>query len=104
MTASYMLVTAAAVVLVEVVLLGIVVPGLVSEADQPVLVPLTASGYADQAMEQAAVSGRCRPPASSGASHLGAGGSWTAWPRRPLRPGTCCGRPPRCSTSAGDQP
>jgi signal transduction histidine kinase len=58
MTISYVLVTAAAVVLVEVVVLGIVVPGLVSEANQPALVPLTATGYASQAMQPAAASGR----------------------------------------------
>jgi hypothetical protein len=46
MTASYVLVTAAAVLLVEIVVLGVVVPGLVSEAGQPALVPLTATTIA----------------------------------------------------------
>jgi signal transduction histidine kinase len=58
MTASYVLVTAAAVLLVEIVVLGVVVPGLLSEADQPALVPLTATNAADRLMKQAAVSGR----------------------------------------------
>ncbi|HEV8652061.1 MAG TPA: sensor histidine kinase [Actinomycetes bacterium] len=58
MTASYLLVTAAAVILVEAVVAVIVVPGLVSQAEQPTLVPLTASGYANRAMLLAARSGR----------------------------------------------
>jgi signal transduction histidine kinase len=58
MTASYVLVTAAAVLLVEIVVLGVVVPGLLSEANQPALVPLTATNAADRLMKQAALSGR----------------------------------------------
>jgi hypothetical protein len=58
MTVSYLLVTAAAVILVEVVVLGVVVPGLVSQAERPTLVPLTASGYANRATLLAARLGR----------------------------------------------
>jgi signal transduction histidine kinase len=58
MSASYVLVTAAAVLLVEIVVLGFLVPGLVSEAGQPALVPLTATNHADRIMKQLAGSGR----------------------------------------------
>jgi two-component system, NarL family, sensor histidine kinase LiaS len=58
MTASYVLVTAAAVLLVEIVVLGVVVPGLVAEAGQPALVPLTATTIANKVMKLVAVSGR----------------------------------------------
>jgi signal transduction histidine kinase len=57
MTASYVLVTAAAVVLVEVVVAVIVLPGLVSRTDRTALVQLTASGYAKQATILAATLG-----------------------------------------------
>ncbi len=54
MTASYVLVTAAAVVLVEVVVLGFVLPGLVSRADRARLVQLIASDDANMVMQQSA--------------------------------------------------
>jgi signal transduction histidine kinase len=58
MTASYVLVTAAAVLLVEIVVLGVVVPDLVSEADQPALVQLTATDTANAVMMRVASTGR----------------------------------------------
>ncbi len=58
MTASYVLVTAAAVVLVEVVVAGIVLPRLVSRADRATRVQLIASDYADTAMKLGARLGR----------------------------------------------
>jgi signal transduction histidine kinase len=58
MTASYVLVTAAVVVLVEVVAAAIVLPGMVSRADRAALVQLLASEYANQAMRQSATLGR----------------------------------------------
>jgi signal transduction histidine kinase len=58
MTASYVLVTAAAVVLVEIVGLWLVVPGLISHADRATLVEITASAYADRAMALSASLGR----------------------------------------------
>ena len=58
MTASYLLVTAAAVILVEAVVLGIVLPGLVSRADQTALLQLLASDNANLVMKQSARLGR----------------------------------------------
>ena len=58
MTASYVLVTAAAVVLVEVVVAAVVLPGLLSRADRPALVQLIASDYANMVMQQSAGLGR----------------------------------------------
>jgi signal transduction histidine kinase len=58
MTASYVLVTAAAVALVEAVLLVVVVPGLVSRADAATLVERTAQDYAGRAMVLSAGSDR----------------------------------------------
>jgi len=58
MTTSYVLVTAAAVVLVEAVVLGIVVPGLVTRADGTTLVQRTAVDYANTAMQRSASLGR----------------------------------------------
>jgi len=58
MTASYVLVTAAAVVLVEVVVLGIVVPGLLSRADRATLVERTADDWANRVSAVAAGLGR----------------------------------------------
>jgi two-component system, NarL family, sensor histidine kinase LiaS len=58
MTASYVLVTAAAVVLVEVVAAGIVLPRLVSRADRATRVQLLASDYANAAMKLGARLGR----------------------------------------------
>jgi signal transduction histidine kinase len=58
MTATYVLVTAAAVALVEVVLLVVVVPGLVSRADAATLVEHTAQDYAARAMVLSAGSDR----------------------------------------------
>lgn len=51
MTVSYVLVTAAAVVLVEVVAAGIVLPRLVSRADRATRVQLLVSDYANAAMK-----------------------------------------------------
>jgi signal transduction histidine kinase len=58
MTGSYVLVTAAAVVLVEVVVAVIVLPGLVSRTDLATQVQLTAGDYANAAMKQSAMLGR----------------------------------------------
>jgi two-component system, NarL family, sensor histidine kinase LiaS len=58
MTASYVLVTAAAVVLVEVVVAVIVLPRLVSGADRATKVQLTASDYANATMKLSARLGR----------------------------------------------
>lgn len=58
MTGSYVLVTAAVVVLVEVVAAAVVLPGLVSGADRATQVQLLASGYANQVMQQSATLGR----------------------------------------------
>src|SRR6266487_4391784 len=58
MTASYVLVTAAAVVLVEVVVAVIVLPRLVSGTDRATQVQLIASDYANTAMELGASLGR----------------------------------------------
>jgi signal transduction histidine kinase len=58
MTASYVLVTAAAVVLVEIVVLGFVVPGLLSRADRATLVQNTANVWADRVAAVAAGLGR----------------------------------------------
>jgi signal transduction histidine kinase len=58
MTASYVLVTAAVVVLVEVVAAAIVLPGLVSRADRAALVQLLASDYANRVTRQSATLGR----------------------------------------------
>src|SRR6266508_2319467 len=58
MTASYVLVTAAAVVLVEIVVLGFVVPGLGSELDKTALVRATAADYANSASQLAGSLGR----------------------------------------------
>jgi signal transduction histidine kinase len=58
MTASYVLVTAAAVVLVEVVVAVIVLPRLVSGTDRATQVQLIASDYANTVMELGARLGR----------------------------------------------
>ena len=58
MTASYVLVTAAVVVLVEVVAAAVVLPGLVSRADRAARVQLLASEYADLVTRQSATLGR----------------------------------------------
>ena len=58
MTASYVLVTAAAVVLVEAVVLGVLLPGLVSRPDPRTLVESTASDYANTVMGLSARLGR----------------------------------------------
>ncbi len=58
MSASYVLVTAAAVVLVEVAVLGIVVPRLLPRVDPDTLVQLTADSYATTAMQLGARLGR----------------------------------------------
>jgi len=58
MTASYVLVTAAAVVLVEIVVLGFVVPGLGSELDRTALVRTTAAAYASRASQLTGSLGR----------------------------------------------
>jgi signal transduction histidine kinase len=58
MTASYVLVTAAVVALVEVVAAVIVLPELVSGADRPERVQLLASDYATLVTQQSAVLGR----------------------------------------------
>jgi signal transduction histidine kinase len=58
MTASYVLVTAAVVVLVEAVAAVLVLPGLVSGADRVAQVQLMASDYATMVMQQSAVLGR----------------------------------------------
>jgi signal transduction histidine kinase len=58
MTASYLLVTAAVVVLVEVVAAVLVLPGLVSGADRATQVQLLASDTANQIMQQSATLGR----------------------------------------------
>ena len=58
MTASYVLVTAAVVVLVEVVAAAVVLPGLVSGADRATQLQLLASATANQVMQQSATLGR----------------------------------------------
>jgi len=58
MSASYVLVTAAAVVLVEVAVLGLVVPRVVPRVDPDTLVQLTADSYAKTAMQLGAQLGR----------------------------------------------
>jgi signal transduction histidine kinase len=58
MTGSYVLVTAAVVVLVEVVAAAVVLPGLVSGADRATQVQLLASDTANQVMQQSATLGR----------------------------------------------
>jgi signal transduction histidine kinase len=58
MTGSYVLVTAAVVVLVEVVAAAVVLPGLVSGADRATQVQLLASDTANQVMRQSATLGR----------------------------------------------
>jgi signal transduction histidine kinase len=58
MSASYVLVTAAAVVLVEAAVLAIVVPRLVPRPDPAALLELTAGSYAKSAMQLAARLGR----------------------------------------------
>jgi signal transduction histidine kinase len=58
MTGSYVLVTAAVVVLVEVVAAVIVLPGLVSGADRATQVQLLASDTANQVMRQSATLGQ----------------------------------------------
>jgi signal transduction histidine kinase len=63
MTGSYVLVTAAVVVLVELLAAAVVLPRLVSGADRATQVQLLASDTADQVMWQSAALGRL-PPAS----------------------------------------
>jgi signal transduction histidine kinase len=58
MTASYVLVTAAVVVLVEVVAAAVVLPGLLSGADRATLVQLLASDTANTVTQQSATLGR----------------------------------------------
>jgi two-component system, NarL family, sensor histidine kinase LiaS len=58
MTASYVLVTAAVVVLVELVAAVVVLPRLVSGADRATQVQLLANATADQVMQQSATLGR----------------------------------------------
>ena len=58
MTASYVLVTAAVVVLVEVVAAAVVLPQLVSGAEGPALVQVLASDYANMVTRQSATLGR----------------------------------------------
>jgi signal transduction histidine kinase len=58
MTASYLLVTAAVVVLVEVVAAAVVLPELVAGADRATQVQLLASATANQVMQQSATLGR----------------------------------------------
>ena len=58
MTASYVLVTAAAVALVEVVVLAVVVPAVVSRSDRLTVVQRTAQDYADAVTGQSATLGR----------------------------------------------
>jgi signal transduction histidine kinase len=58
MTGSYVLVTAAVVVLVEVVAAAVVLPGLLSGADRATLVQLLASDTANRVMQQSATLGR----------------------------------------------
>jgi signal transduction histidine kinase len=77
MTASYVLVTAVAVVLVEAVVLGFVLPGVDSASEPTALVQLTAVDYAGQAARLSAGLGRL-PTASE--FQLGE-------PRLRLRPG-----------------
>jgi signal transduction histidine kinase len=58
MTASYVLITAAVVVLVEAVAAVVVLPGLVSGADRTARVQLLASDTANQVMQQSTILGR----------------------------------------------
>jgi HAMP domain-containing protein len=58
MTASYVLITAAVVVLVEAVAAVVVLPGLVSGADRATQVQLLASATANQVMQQSATLGQ----------------------------------------------
>jgi signal transduction histidine kinase len=58
MTGSYVLVTAAVVVLVEVVAAAVVLPGLLSGADRAALVRLLAGDTANRVMQQSAAHGR----------------------------------------------
>jgi signal transduction histidine kinase len=58
MTGSYVLVTAAVVVLVEVVAAAVVLPGLLSGADRATLLKLLAGDYANMVMQQSATLGR----------------------------------------------
>ena len=58
MTGSYVLVTAAVVVLVEVVAAAVVLPGLVSGADRATLVQLLAGDTANRVMQQSATLGQ----------------------------------------------
>src|SRR5262245_13976189 len=57
MAASYVLATAAAVVVVEAVLLGVVVPGLI-RGDSQALVDTTATEYANQAAQASTTPGK----------------------------------------------
>jgi hypothetical protein len=83
MTASYVLVTAAAVALVEAVLLVVVVPGLVSRADAATLVERTAQDYAGRAMVLSAGSATgCRRPTSSSSESA----DWSSAPARASPP------------------
>src|SRR6266508_5817604 len=58
MTGSYVLVTAAVVVLVELVAAVLVLPGLVSGADRATQVQLLANDTANRGMQQSATLGR----------------------------------------------
>ena len=99
MTASYVLVTATAVVLVEVVAAGIVLPRLVSRADRATQVQLIASDYANTVMKQGVRLGRLPtarelrldqaalglPPGQARKSADGADGAEGASPDSPQR-------------------
>ena len=77
MTASYVLVTAAVVVLVEVVA-AVIAAGLISGADRATLVQLLASATANQVMQQSATLGRL--PTASQLARPGPQGLPPAWP------------------------
>src|SRR4029450_9407611 len=84
MTASYVLVTAAVVVLVELVAAALVLPGLVSGADRATLVQLLASDTATQVTQQSATLGRL-PTASQLRLDQGAAGVPAAHARKRAR-------------------
>lgn len=69
MTASYVLVTAAAMLLAEAVILGVVFPQALAVADQPTLVRITASAYAKAASGELAF-GRQLPTDASGLDRM----------------------------------
>jgi signal transduction histidine kinase len=94
MTASYVLVTAAVVVLVEVVAAAVVLPQLVSGAEGPALVQVLASDYANMVTRQSATSGRLptadelrldQPPLPPSQARNSADGPGVGSPVLPLR-------------------